>query len=112
MRKFFSLAAASVALASLTFAATPAIRPEAVLAHIKFLASDELQGRANGSEGLERAGDYIAQQFRAAGLRPGGKDGAWFQPFELVAGLEIGGGNEVVIQARGARPVHLGLGTS
>ena len=41
-------------------AATPPIDPDRILAHIKFLASDDLQGRANGSSGLEKAGDYIA----------------------------------------------------
>ena len=106
------LAGVVLSLASLTIAATPAIQPDAVLAHIRFLASDDLQGRANGSEGLQKAGDYIAQQFKSAGLRPGGKDGGWFQPFELVAGLEIGEGNEVVIQSRGARAVQLTLGSS
>ena len=32
-------------------ASTPAIAPDAVLAHVKFLASDDLQGRGNGSQG-------------------------------------------------------------
>src|SRR5688572_3796857 len=93
-------------------AAPPEISPEAMLAHIKFLASDELRGRANGTEGLERAGDYIAKQFEDAGLRPGGTDGNWFQPFELVAGLSVGGRNEVIVEVRGSRPVRLQLGSS
>ncbi len=41
----------------------------------------------NGTDGLERAGDYVAAQFKAAGLEPGGTDDSWFQPFELIAGL-------------------------
>lgn len=93
-------------------AATPAIPPDAVLGHIKFLASDDLKGRANGSEGLQRAGDYIAQQFKAAGLRPGGTDGDWFQPFELISGLAVGEVNEIVLQARGQKPVRLELGSA
>ena len=67
-------------------AAPPDRSARRLLAHIKFLASDELQGRGNGSAGLERAGDYIAEQFKAAGLRPGGPNGDWFQPFELHGG--------------------------
>ena len=93
-------------------AATPAIPPEAVLNHVKFLASDELKGRGNGSEGLERAGDYIAQQFKDAGLQPGGRDGSWFQPFELITGLAVGEVNEIVVQARGQKPVRLELGSA
>lgn len=90
-------------------AATPPIPPEAVLEHIKFLASDELQGRANGSEGLERAAEYIAAQFKAAGLRPGGDNGTWFQPFGLTAGLSIDAGNSLVIRA-GSESIRLTLG--
>ena len=46
------------------------------MAHLKYLASDDLAGRGNGTPGLERAAEYIADQFRAAGLEPGlGRDG-------------------------------------
>ena len=89
----------------------PAIRPDTLLDHIKFLASDDMKGRANGSPELERAGSYIAQQFQAAGLQPGGTNGDWFQPFELIAGLTIGPDNRLTIRAAG-RQVTLTLGTS
>ena len=78
-------------LAATLRAATP-IDAERLLDHIKFLASDDLKGRASGSPELERAADYIAQQFRDIGLRPGGDDGTWFEPFQLVAGLTVGAG--------------------
>ena len=78
--------------------------------HIKFLASDDLKGRGNGTDGLERAGDYIAEQFKAAGLTPGGRDGDWFQPFELDAGLPIGRGQQLSIDPRRAQTVRLSLG--
>ena len=112
MRKLFHLVAALALLTTLGSAATPAIPPNAVLEHIKFLASDDMKGRGDGSPELERAADYIAQQFKAAGLRPGIKDHDWFQPFELVAGLAVGQGNELVVQARGSRPIRLVLGSS
>ena len=38
--------------------------------HTEFLASDELEGRGTGSEGIRLAADYIAQQFKSIGLRP------------------------------------------
>lgn len=78
-------------------AATPQIEAVAVLDHIKFLASDEMRGRADGSPELERAGDYVAQQFKTAGLTPGGTSGGWFQPFELQAGLIVGERNALRI---------------
>ena len=92
-------------------AAAREIQGDALLEHIKFLASDDLKGRGNGSEGLERAADYIAAQFEAAGLRPGGRSGSWFQPFELQAGLNVGEGNRLTIEHRGTA-VTFELGTS
>ena len=92
-------------------AATPPIPPDAILDHIKFLASDELRGRGNGSEGMERAADYIAAEFKEAGLRPGGDGSSWFQPFDLTIGVTVGDANRLVI--RGAKQsVTLSLGTS
>jgi hypothetical protein len=46
--------------------------------HLSFIASDTLQGRATPSPGLDLAGEYIAAQFRRAGLEPAGDDG-YFQ---------------------------------
>jgi hypothetical protein len=94
-----------------THAVTPEIPPNSVLEHIKFLASDELQGRGNGTEGLERAADYIAAEFKEAGLRPAGQNGGWFQPFELTTGVTIGRSNSLVIRTPG-RVVRLALGES
>ena len=111
MRKLIGATVSCAVVGTWLLAATPSIRPDAILTHVKFLASDELRGRGNGSEGLERAADYIAKQFDAAGLRPAGTDGSWFQPFELQAGLTVGEGNALAIESRG-RTVRFVLGTS
>jgi hypothetical protein len=81
-------------------AAGPPISPDNLRAHLQFLSSDDMRGRANGSPELDKAAEYIARQFEQAGLRPGGVDG-WFQPFELVAGLTVGEGNQLSLSARG-----------
>jgi hypothetical protein len=46
--------------------------------HLSFLASDLLEGRGTPSRGLDLAAEYIAAQFRRAGLEPAGDDG-YFQ---------------------------------
>jgi hypothetical protein len=93
-------------------AALPAdISADSVLQHVKFLSSDDLKGRGNGTEGLERAGDYIVEQFKAAGVDPGARNGGWHQPFELVAGLNVGRDNRLSFDYAGKR-VTLSLGTS
>lgn len=53
---------------------------------LAYLTSDELGGRCTGSPELEKAADYVAGQFKAAGLEPAGKDGTWFQPFSFTYG--------------------------
>jgi hypothetical protein len=99
-----------VLLVGATLAAPP-VEPDRLVDHIRFLAADELQGRANGSEGLERAAEYIAMQFRGAGLRPGVGGNDWFQPFEMNAGLTVGDGNALVVETAG-KTVRLSLGQS
>lgn len=51
--------------------------------HVRFLASDELEGRRPGTPGYDRAADYVAAKFLEYGLRPGGRDGSYFQSFEI-----------------------------
>ncbi len=88
----------------------PDISADNLRGHLQFLSADGLRGRSNGSGELELAAEYIAQQFQAAGLQPGGVEG-WFQPFELVAGLTIGEGNTLSITT-GKAAVSFALGTS
>lgn len=83
---------------------------DAFVRHIRYLASDELKGRGNGSRELEKASDYIAAEFKAAGLRPGGPNGSWFQPFDIVTGLTVGGGNRLTLR-EGKQGASLDLGT-
>ncbi|MBS1858864.1 MAG: M28 family peptidase [Acidobacteria bacterium] len=54
------------------------LTPENLKADVAFLASDTLQGRATPSPGLDAAAEYIASEFRKAGLEPVGDDG-YFQ---------------------------------
>jgi hypothetical protein len=54
------------------------ITPDVLRGHVSFLASDLLQGRGTPSKGLDIAAEYIASQFRGAGLEPAGDDG-YFQ---------------------------------
>jgi hypothetical protein len=76
--------------------AAASIRPEAISAHIRFLADDLLEGRAPGERGFDVAAAYVASQLQGMGLEPAGDDGGWFQRLTLRAGrvtsarLEVG----------------------
>lgn len=52
--------------------------PADLRAHVEFLASDVLEGRATPSKGSDVAAEYVAAQFRRAGLLPQ-PDGTYFQ---------------------------------
>jgi Zn-dependent M28 family amino/carboxypeptidase len=52
--------------------------------YVKYLASDALEGRGTGQKGGDAAADYIAKQFEAFGLKPGGEKGTYFQDVPMV----------------------------
>jgi hypothetical protein len=56
---------------------------EAYIAHIRYLASNELAGRLPGTPGGHAAGEYIAKVFKELGLKPAGVDHTYFQPFTI-----------------------------
>ena len=66
--------------------------PTRYLEHVKYLASQELKGRGTGTPELDKAADYIARQFRAAGLRPPAQVN-FFQTFPVTASARLGQGN-------------------
>lgn len=65
-------------------AATPQFSAQNLSDHIKYLASDELEGRFPGLIGERLTLAYLQRQYEALGLAPGGRDGAWLQPVDLV----------------------------
>jgi hypothetical protein len=76
----FMLVVASQAAAQMAATSGAAsITPQDVQKRIQFLASDELKGRDTPSPGLEQAAQYIAREFAAYGLKPGGDAGSFIQ---------------------------------
>ena len=67
-----------------------------VLNHIKFLSSDEMEGRYPGSEGSTKSADYIAENFNKAGLYPFNSDN-FYQKFEFKSGISLSGKNSITI---------------
>lgn len=74
-----------IALAALAAAASfDRISPDSLRANITWLAADAREGRLSPSPGLDASADYLAAQFRAAGLAPGGQKGTFFQIADFV----------------------------
>src|SRR5437762_1301991 len=60
------------------------ITPDGLLAHIKILASEEIESRAPGTKGEELSVKYISDQFKQIGLKPGNPDGSYVQEVPLA----------------------------
>src|SRR2546422_9776428 len=71
--------------------------PSRYLEHVRYLASDEMKGRGDGSPELDKAADYIASQFRLWGLRPMGDNNSYFQNFEITTGALAGPKTELQV---------------
>ncbi|MBV9268427.1 MAG: M28 family peptidase [Acidobacteriaceae bacterium] len=72
------------ALAVAAFAQQPDISAEKIREHVKYLASDQLEGRGVGTHGEKLATEYIASQLKSEGVQPGGDEGSYFQRVPLV----------------------------
>ena len=102
-RLFLALCAAALLQASLTSneqLLTSAITAGELKAHVSFLASDALEGRDTPSKGLDVAAEYIASEFRRAGLEAAGDDG-YFQTAPYAAVTENLAGFRFAIEKDG-----------
>ncbi|MCA1748895.1 MAG: M28 family metallopeptidase, partial [Sphingomonadales bacterium] len=72
-----------IAAAAQAQEADPVFAPEAVRAHVEFLADDLLEGRDAGSRGYDIAARYVAAEFLGMGLTPAGDQGGWMQSVPL-----------------------------
>ena len=79
-----AMAAAAATSPDLTVALRPEITRAELEAHVRFLASDELAGRATGTPGAERAARYLAAVLARSGVSPAGDGGTFLQAVTLV----------------------------
>ncbi len=103
-----SIASRSVLLFSLALLAFSPLAPaysgdaatesqQRLLTDIKYLASDELEGRGVGMAGLDMAADYIRDQFGKIGLKLDSVNGGPYQTFTMSTGAELGSLNSLEI---------------
>ena len=84
------------------------ISADSLRGHLSFIASDLLEGRNTPSRGLDIAAEYIAAQFRRAGLEPAGDDG-YFQTANWVISEKSLSGFEFAVTS-GDRTINIGAG--
>lgn len=87
--------------------------PEAIKAHMAFLADDAMEGREAGTRGYDIAANYVAAQYALLGVKPSGDKTAagvsYLQRVPLLAYRSDGEGSLTLTGADGA-PVALKYG--
>ncbi len=85
------------------------VRPEAIKAHIAYLADDRLLGRQAGTPGYQLAVDYVTQQLQALGVQPAGEGGTYVQKVRLRKAFLAPGATFTARDAQGdALPLQAG----
>lgn len=77
------------------------IAPEALKAHLEFLADDALEGRRTGTRGHEIAAKYVAAQFAGAGLSGAMPGGSFFQSVPLRRGDVLPEATTLIVGSKG-----------
>ena len=101
---------ALTALAPLGRAADATARTERILSDVKLLAADEMEGRGVGTEGLNKAAEYVREEFTKAGFNTQSVNGGPFQTFSLVTGAKLGEGNSLALVSPTGARTELKLG--
>lgn len=87
LRRSVLLLAATIVAASPVSAQAPkssAITPDNLRIHLFIIADDSMGGRDPGSKGNYLTAEYVAAQWKKAGLVPAGDSGTWFQAVPFV----------------------------
>ena len=80
---------------------SPDITQEEIKQHIRYLASDSLEGRRSGEKGDSLAAMYIAERFKKFGLKPAGDGNSYFQKFSFISKRIPGPDNKLNIFING-----------
>ncbi len=78
---------------------------------VKYLASDELEGRGIATAGIDKAAQYLAEQFTDMGLDTKGYQGTPFHTFYLGSRFGLGPNNSLAVSSPGGAPVELIVNT-
>src|SRR5579864_9376731 len=68
---------------------------------IKYLASDKLKGRGDGTAQLDMAARYIERRFKKYRLEPAGDTGSYLQHFTITVGAKLGPANSLTSSING-----------
>lgn len=107
MRRLFAITLTALTAFS-SQAQPPRVRHSAWWNHVEALANDKMEGRNTGSAAHKRAAEYVAGQFRKAGLEPA-EAGGYLQPVAFMTRrINERGSSLVLVRNSGPEPLILG----
>ena len=109
-RKLLGGVAALALVFSAGLASAQDFSAERLSQSIQVISADEYQGRYPGTEGETKTLDWLKAQYEAMGLEPGGRDGQWLQPVELVRYTPVADSARLVWQKAGEAEQVLTMG--
>jgi len=79
------------------------IKAEDVIRRIRVISDDSMLGRDTPSRGLDLTAQFVAQEFKRAGLKPAGEKGTWFQRYRIQRRQLDLAGSKLVFQIGSTR---------
>jgi hypothetical protein len=76
---------------------------------LKYLASDDLEGRGIGTKGIDVAAEFISKAFREAGLDVSKAGGDSFQEFSMTTGAKLGTPNSLKLVGPEGKTIELAI---
>ena len=76
---------------------SPSITENDIMDHIRYLSHKDRVGRYPGTRGSKDVISYLIRQFKSFGVKPGGENGSFVQPFNITDGIELGKNNSMII---------------
>src|SRR4051812_44674752 len=74
---------------------------------ITYLASDECEGRGVDTQGINKAAEYILNEFKKAGLKPIVENPGYFQPFSISGVAKLDSPNTLTLKGPQGQVIEL-----
>ena len=76
---------------------SPSITENDIMDHIRYLSHKDRAGRYPGTRESKDVISYLIRHFKSFGVKPGGENGSFVQPFNITDGIELGKNNSMII---------------
>ena len=82
---------------TLRFGSSVEITENEIMDHIRYLSHEDRAGRFPGTRESKDVISYLIRHFKSYGVKPGGENGSYVQPFNITDGIELGANNSMTM---------------